>query len=351
MALRIKLSIPLNIFDGYGQDGVGLTQALLRKGVDVYLDPAYVKPPLPAEVAQLLTKADNPPYDVHIKHVNPVALKLEEEEKLESYRLLVWSMWEWESFDEDKAPLVRDALNEYNKVLAYDDVSVKAFESTGTETPVSMLQGGYDPDPWMGTEHRPLARRDWNAEEFVFVMAGSITPRKDPYVALRALSKLYDEGYKVKLYIKTLKPGSVPHLLKDSYPFLEILEGAWPQEKMRDLYEKAHCYIGPSWGEGKNLPALEAGTTGTALILSDCGGHRGWAGDSEFATLVGGRQFTYEGSPALRVDDDLLAEACRELIDDRQKARHMGEMASRILPQTMSWDRVADELLYVHVRG
>lgn len=350
MSLRVKLSIPLDARDGYGNDGIGLTQALVRQGVDVYLDPAYLQPPLPEDVAMLLTKDFSPPYDLHIKHVNPVALRLSEEEKQESYRKIAWSMWEWESFDEEKAPLVKEALQDYNKVLAYDEVSIKAFESTETDVPIALLQGGYDPRPWMGTEHRPLVRRDWHSEEFVFVMAGSISPRKDPYVALKALSKLYDEGYNIKFYIKTLRKDSVPHFLIESYPFLEILEGAWTQEQMRNLYEASHCYLGPSWGEGKNLPALEAGTTGTALILSDCGGHRGWA-RPEIATLVGGKQFNYDGPESLRVDVDLLADACRDLMDNREKAKKMGEMASSILPYTMSWDKVAETLLLVHMRG
>lgn len=350
MSLRVKLSIPVAPRDGYGSDGIGLAQAFMRQGIDVYLDPAYVQPPLPQDVANILTKDFNPPYDIHIKHVNPVALKLTEQEKQESYKCLAWSMWEQSSFSEDKAPKVKDALDDYLKILAYDDISKEAFESTGTTTPVSILQGGYDPRPWAPTEHRPLAQRDWHSEEFVFVMAGSITPRKDPYVALKALSKLYDEGYKVKFYIKTLIPGTVPHLLTKSYPFLRIVEGAWTQEQMRTLYESAHCYLGPSWGEGKNLPALEAGTTGTALILSDCGGHRGWA-RPEIATLVGGQTVTYDGETSLRVDVDLLADACRDLIENRNKARQMGEMASQILPYTMSWDRVAEDLLLIHARG
>lgn len=350
MALRVKLSIPFASADGYGQDGIGLSQALVRQGVDLYVDPTYVQPPLPREVSDLFTKSYNPPYDLHLKHVNPVGLRLSDEEKSESYRKIVWSMYEWASFGEEKGALVKDALADYDKVLAYDDVSVKAFESTGTDTPIALLQGGYDPRPWVGSETHPLVNRDWHSEEFVFVMAGSISPRKDPYVALKALSKLYDEGYKIKFYIKTLRPGSVPHFLVDSYPFLEIIEGNWTQDQMRTLYESAHCYLGPSWGEGKNLPALEAGTTGAALILSDCGGHRGWA-RPEFATLVGGNVCTYDEEPSLRVDADLLAEACRDLIDNREKARHMGHMASQILPYTMSWDKVAETLLLVHMRG
>lgn len=348
MALRIHLRVPCAGNDGYGNDGIGLTQALLRRGVDVTLSPEYVYPPIPEDVAMLLTKRPEPPYDALINHVNPVGLKMKEHARKEAYKTFAWSMWEWESFDEEKSALVKDALDDYTHVFAYDDVTARAFESTGTSTPITKFQGGYDPQPWMGNQLRPLAKRDWNAEPFVFVMAGSITIRKDPYVALEALSKLYDKGYNLKFYIKTLTPGSVPHYLKEIYPFLEILEGNWAPEQMRQLYERAHCYLGPSWGEGKNLPALEAGTTGCALILSDVGGHRGWAME-EFATLVSGTTFTYDGPPSLRVDPALLADACQDLMDNRMKARQMGEQASRIIPVTMSWDRVVDKFLSTYL--
>lgn len=351
MGLRIKLSAPFAKHEGYGNDGLGIVKALLNRGIEVYLDPTYVIPPISREVAMLLTQEPNPPYDVHIKHVNPIASRLTDLEKSQSYRHILWSMWENSSFSDIRNPSeVAECLSDYDKILAYDETSVEAFNSLGTETPVSILQGGYDPEPWTGNDRRPLVRRDWNAEEFVFVMAGSITPRKDPYVALRALSKLYNEGYKIKFYLKTLKPGSLPPLLQEAYPFLEILEGAWTESQMRDLYERAHCYLGPSWGEGKNLPAIEAGTTGTALILSDVGGHRVWTHPA-FATLVGGEYASVEGETSLRVDADALAEACRDLIDNRDKAAAMGEQASRILPVSMNWDRVIDRLLVDHIVG
>ena len=59
----------------------------------------------------------------------------------------------------------------------------------------------------------------------------------------------------------------------------------------------------------------------------------------------------FSGNRDSGADVDLLADACRDLIENRNKARQMGEMASQILPYTMSWDRVAEDLLLIHARG
>ena len=70
-----------------------------------------------------------------------------------------------------------------------------------------------------------------------------------------------------------------------------------------------------------------------------------------FATLVGGKHSSYDDTASLRVDEDLLADACRELVEDREKARKMGEQASLILPASMSWDKVIDKFLMEHMTG
>lgn len=344
MSYKIHVKIPFDYSLGYGQDGIGLVTALLKAGVDVTVEPSHVKPPLPKHITDLFTKDIEGPFDVMIHHVDPNMLRLSEEDQEKAYSHVAWTMWEWETFGEDKAPLVRDAIAPYSKVLCYDDVSYKAFESTGTDTPLSIMQGGYEPDLWVDSNRFPLVKRDWFSDDFTFITAGTISPRKDPYVAIRALDRLWSEGYRFKYIIKTLVPGSVERGLMDLYPFLTIYEGRWNPELMRKLYDTAHCYLGPSWGEGKNLPALEAGSTGTALILSDVGGHRGWA-MPQFATLVGGTKHVYDGTPSLRVDEEQLADACRELLDNRAKARSMGEAASQIIPASMSWDKVVADLM------
>lgn len=343
MALRVHIQVPLD-FSGYGQDGKGILRTFTKMGSYVTCQPFKVQTPLTDDIAQILTHQPDLPFDLFINHLNPDALAIPDEVKDVAYKKIAWTMWEWDKFPEEYAEEIRKHLNDYDLVLGYDDISVTALKSTGTTTRVEKLQGGYDPDLWLDSGDE-LPERDWFAEEFVFVIAGELTPRKNPYVLLRALKSLYEEGYKFKLIMKNKFDFHLPPRIAEAYPFLELHSGeVWPQERIKKMYESAHCYVAPSQGEGKNLPPIEAGTTGCAMILSDIAGHREWA-RSEFATFVGGAWSTYDnGCGCLNVNEEELKEACRDMMDNRMKAEQMGRMAHQILPASVSWDSVIRKL-------
>lgn len=344
MAVRIHLQAPISEVHGYGRDGVGLTRALMKAGSYVTLQPTQVITPIPEDISKVLTHQHDKPWDFFLSHVHPHALTLPDEARDFAYKKIAWTMWEFSTLgDQSNIDLVKKCLEGYDLVLGYDDVTVKALRETGTDTRIEKLQGGYEPDVW-ASEDGQMVERNWFADEFVFVIAGELSPRKNPYVLCRALKSLYEEGYKFKLIMKNKFDFHLPPRMEEVYPFLTIYNGTWPVSKIKSLYESAHCYVGPSTGEGKNLPPIEAGTTGAAMILSDIPGHREWARE-EFATFVGGKMNYYDaGAGRFQVDEDELREACRDLMDNRLKAQKMGRLAHDILPATLSWDSVVRKL-------
>ena len=72
-----------------------MAEALVRKGIDVYLQPTGVQPPLPASVAHLLTKNLEAPFDLVINHVDPMVLGASDEQVMASDVRVAWSMWEF----------------------------------------------------------------------------------------------------------------------------------------------------------------------------------------------------------------------------------------------------------------
>lgn len=350
MGLRVNLAIPLNSSSGYGNDGIGLSRALLRAGCDLSLEPSHVMPPLPWDIAQLLTIEPRPPYDLLLQHLYPMGLGLTHASVKQAYKKIAWTMWEFYNFKESEQAEVKGRTTGFDKVLLYDETSKAAYESLGEGLPpLGLLQGGYEPDPWiLQPEDR---RRDWGGETFRFVIAGDLQQRKNPFLAMRVVQRLADEGYNVELVVKTRHENSFPIDVRTLYPCVRVFAGNWSQKMMRQYYADAHCYLAPSLGEGKNLPALEAGTTGCAIIASDIGGHRMWA-HPVFATLIGGNKTgEYDERLHIRVDEGQFYNACKELVEDRAKAQSMGEQASRIIPASMSWDRVVQDLLNEHVFG
>lgn len=95
MTVKVLVKTPISAYTGYGRDGIGLVQALLRCGADVYLQPTHVSPPLPPEITRLFEKPLQKPFDLVIDHEDPARLEVPSALRKEEGVTLAWSMWEY----------------------------------------------------------------------------------------------------------------------------------------------------------------------------------------------------------------------------------------------------------------
>lgn len=340
MSLSIALRAPINPTTGYGRDGIGLALALQAAGARVTLQPTFITGGVPQALADLLVQEPETSFDAIIHHVEPENLGLTVRDLDDASLRIAWTMWEFLKFSQTQSEKIVPRLRGYDRLLAYDQTSAAAFRALQADTPIEVLQGGYSPAEWLTDSHTPL--RDWDADTFVFTIAGDLTPRKNAFAACRVAQQLKADGVDVVLRVKSR--AKMPKQVASLYPDVEFYDGVWEQAKMRDFYASSHGYVAPSWGEGKNLPALEAATTGAVPVLSACGGHVQWA-DPDAAVLVTGTYNTYDETPFLVVDEGEMYDACKALAQDRDLARSMGERAASLYPQTMGWDRAASDIL------
>lgn len=353
VAVRILVKAAFSVFSGYGKDSLGLTKALVAAGCDVYLDPVVMTPPLPEEIAGLMTKPLVAPFDLLIHHVDPGALVLEQHTARAAKTRVAWTMWERSSLDNlnNKASLKKRFNGAYDLLLTYDQVTQGAFEpymrrtrAFGSLPPVGLLQGGYDPSEWSFVD------RDWAKPRFNFCMVGQLHERKDPWVAIEAFRELKEEFPEefepAELHLKTNILGLHPGL-EDLIPKLKIYYDVWPAEKLKAFYEQMHVLLAPSRGEGKNLPALEMMSTGGAVIATNWGGHTGWM-NSEYAYpldyTLGIPDPRFPECKEARASKEHLKELMLRVFRDRAETRRKGEIASNVIPQMMSWDKVVDDL-------
>lgn len=355
--MKVLVSCPVNSVTGYGTDGIELLQALMRWGLDVYLHPSGVHPPLPADVAALVTKPIPAHVDLLLSHRCPQELAFSPESAglyATSTIALAWSMWEWDSLanvDEinqancEHAPRVADTLGQmlsnFDAVLAYDSVSQQALLPFHQR--VDILQGGVDPSP-------PV-RRDWNASPFRFLMAGALSSRKNPFSAIKAFKELRDAGElaDAQLVMKTTYPGLHP-AMEEWCPGLRIIGEVWSVDAMRELYQQSHALLAPSWGEGKNRPALEFAMSGGAVAATALGGHAQWLSEDFAWPLKFSLEETYPGCRAAIVDLDHLKATMLAMYNDRADTARRADIASRVLPGMVNWDRVLDRLMH-YIRG
>lgn len=319
----------LSLSSGIGLDGIGLLRHLEKMGMWVTVDPVSLAVPLPADIAAMLSRSPEPPFDLEI-HLLPAG-SLGKAEASRAYRTVAWTRWDFSSFGQ-MATYVKDRIAGYDHVVVTDPTSAQAFSELGVSARV--VPTGFDPDAWAVDYNR-----DWHEASLQVAMAGFLTQRKDPDVAISAVQELNASGVPVHLNLKIR--GS-----EDLVPaeHVSLIPGDFSGEAMREFYQRNHVYLSPAWGAAKGMAALEAGTTGCALVLSDVGGHSAWA-MSDFAVLLPTqeRQMGAEVVPRVRQAD--LVDALASLALDREKARHMGTQASAVIPRLVSWERSVSELL------
>lgn len=267
--MKILIKAPFNPYSGYGNDGLGMTRALLEMGFDVYLHPTAVTPPLPPQIAALLTKRLEAPFDLMINHVDPGQLGLDQPARRAAKFCVAWTMWEYSTLDNLKArPSHRKRFGTYDAVFAYDTVTAGALEPhLGKNGPkLGVVQGGYWPELW------PAMQRDWHSGRFGFAMEGQLHQRKDPFVAIQAFSELKqehpDEFALAELHLKAqpvdakvLTPAGwveigdlvVGDTICDAHGGTQVVEGVYPQGE-QDIYEvemvggaRTRCTIDHLW--------------------------------------------------------------------------------------------------------
>ena len=342
--MKVLLKVPLNPYSGYGNDGIGIAQALLRAGCDVYLQPLHVSPPLPREVAALLTRRLDAPFDLCIHHTDPGQLGISPETRRAAQTIVGWTMWEYSTLDNlHNRRSLRKRLQGYDVVLGYDSVSTGALTPYVSKPAVpATLQGGYWPQLW------PAVSRDWTGDRFGFAMEGQLHERKDPFVAIQAFQELKEahpeEFDGAELHLKTNIPG-LHSAMQGWVPKLRVHYTVWPHDVLRDFYAAQHVLLAPSRGEGKNMPALQFLSTGGTVIATNWGGHTQWLHSSYAYPL----DFTLApidgGHPkclSARADKDHLKALMWHTYTHRSEARDKGAVAAAMIPDMCAWSAVMD---------
>lgn len=345
--LKVLLRSPINAYSGYGRDGVGIAKALMRWGCDVYIEPSYVSPPIPPEVAQLFTKHLRAPFDLLLIHADPDNLEISQTAAACSDVKVCWSMWEFS----DARPLARRVssfakrMSACDMFLMYDTVAAEAWRPYGPKRMNwGVLQGGYD-----SSSVKYFGGRDWFGERFAFIMHGQLHNRKCPYTSIQAFNELkheHKEEFAGAQLVLHTTIGDPLVMFGEFIPGMKVYHEMWEQPVLQQFYEGGHVLLAPSRGEGKNLPALEFMTSGGVCAVTNWGGHTQWA-NSEYTYLL-----DYELTPTVanqpqyahdaKVSVQHLKEVMWHIYTHRDEARQKAEIAAQIIPRMCDWDMVIE---------
>jgi glycosyltransferase involved in cell wall biosynthesis len=343
--LKVLIKAPFSVYTGYGNDGIGLTRAHMRAGSDVYIQATHVDAPLPEDIAILLTKRLEAPFDLIHHHIDPAQLGLLDEERRAAKITVAHTMWEYDSLKNLKGrSKLKKAMRNYDLLLGYDQVTVDAFKPYLSDKTIgAVLQGGYLPENW------PKVEKDWFSNRFGFCMTGMLHERKDPFVTIMAFKELkeeYTEEFEpAELHLKTQVPG-LHSAMEQWVPKLRVHYDSWPEDVLKQFYSMQHVLCAPSRGEGKNMPALEFQSMGGAVIATNWGGHTGWL-SNEYAYPLNYTLMPLDGNPYVknaRADTAHMKELMLHTFRNRAEVKKKADLAAEIIPQTMSWDTKINQL-------
>jgi glycosyltransferase involved in cell wall biosynthesis len=326
---------------------VGIARALVRWGADVYLEPSYVSPPLPKDVALLLTKHLKAPFDLIIQHSDPDNLGISDIAAQCSEVRVGWSMWEFS----DAKPLAsristfKRRLKHFDLMLMYDSVSLEAWQQYGPKRLAwAVLQGGYEAAEW-----KYYGERDWFEDRFMFIMHGQLHNRKSPYVTIQAFNELKHEHPKdfepARLGLHTTI-GDPLVVFGQMIPGMKVWHEMWEKSVLEEFYHAAHVLVAPSRGEGKNLPALEMLTTGGAVAATNWGGHTQWI-NPQYAypldyTLTPTDPNHPDGAHDAKVSVQTVKDMMWHTFNNREEVKCKAEIGAETIPKMCDWSVVIE---------
>lgn len=185
-------------------------------------------------------------------------------------------------------PKYQDKVKVFHNIINQDEIRRKAEEETGFE------------------DHFDGVR---------LLTVGRLTYQKAYDIAIDAMKRIKDRGYKVRWYI--LGEGNERPALEKKVKELGLEKEFLMPGAASDpfpYYKQADIYVHATRFEGKSIAIQEAQTLGCAIIASDCNGNR--------EQIVQGKD-----GLLCQLDPESIAEAVISLVEDRDKRIRLGNAA------------------------
>ncbi len=184
-------------------------------------------------------------------------------------------------------------------------------------------KGGGGPVVPLGSDGLRLERQHFSPERRGFVFLGTLEPRKNGALVLRAFERLWAEGCDAHLTVigKSHAHGAEEDALLarlEDEPRLRVL-GRAPDGAVRTALREARALVFPSEGEGYGIPPMEALHAGIPVVIA--------------ASLPAAHGLPSLGQIRLDpVTEDALLAAIRRLLDDAEAEQLWHEAAALRVP-------------------
>lgn len=340
--MRVALHADFSRFTGYGSDGVDLSMALAEEGIDVVPFPRTLTPGLPEKFTRLLQKDPTRRRpDVGLVFLSPRSMMRSHARLGE--RVVGYTMWDRTPIRPEDFETPGDYdLTWLDRLAVTCPMNVQTFQGSYPDRQIDVVPGGIDAKEWAGPDRVPFDR------PIRFLMAGSLTERKNPFALFEVWRELkatvpdFDAELVVHSTAGNLEPG-----IAEAYgPGVTITTDRVSVQGLKALYASCDVLVSPSRGEGNNRSAMEFMASGGPVIASD------WSGNQNFmhrdvGWLVAGELvecFDARGAYWFEVDRDALAAALLAAHWDRDMVARKGRLARQHIV-SFGWDVTARRMV------
>jgi glycosyltransferase involved in cell wall biosynthesis len=265
-------------------------------------------------------------------------------------------IWAWE--------LPRFPKKWFDRFAYYDEIWIASSfiaESLATVAPIPIVRM---PPPLVmpksGSRERGRERLGVNEDEFLFLFAFDVhshIERKNPAAAIEAFRRAFSPADSARLVLKCVNGGANPDGLDQLRQLahgarVEIHDGYWSADEMRDLMAACDAYVSLHRSEGTGLTITDAMALGKPVIAT------GWSGNTDFMNVGNSFPISYElveikksvgpyqaGQTWAEPNVEYAAECMRAAYDDREAALARGRAAKRDIETQYSEQAVGERII------
>lgn len=308
---------------GYGYAAVSTIESLMSKGVNVQFSET--------EAGQSA--------NVHVSFVQPDWYR----GKYEQYRV-GYTPWESTVLPPQWPSIMRDQ----NEIWTPSTFIKGVFEDNNVNEIIRVVPHGIDPEIWQIHDREVT-------DKFVFLHVGGPTARKGGQRVVDAFLDVFGDVDDAYLVLKSTSAPTEARWYKNgsymgsaaTHPRITNIDSYLETWQMVEMYNKAHCLVYPTNGEGFGLIPFQGIASGLPTIVTDA------TACMDFAQM----SIPLDSHPApgngvhlgqwAEPDADDLRDKMRWVYDNYTEARDKTLKSARIIHSTQTWDHVADQIIEI----
>jgi glycosyltransferase involved in cell wall biosynthesis len=301
---------------GYGYAAVRTIKGLQNSGVKV----AY----------------DNREAKCHISFIQPEYYSGDRDQ----YRI-GYTPWE-SSVVPDTWPKI---MQEMQEIWTPSQYCVDIFNEYNVNNIIRKVPHGIDPEIWK-IENRFIS------DKFVFLHIGGPTARKGGQRVVDAFLDLFDDRNDVALILKSNESTECRYYDKygafksaKHHPQIMVIDHSVDVEDLVKIYNKAHCLVYPTNGEGFGLIPFQGIATGLPTIVTNA---TACADFAELSIPLNSRPAPGEGvhlGDWVEPDPDDLRDKMRYVFENFDEVKQKTMHSANVIHATQTWDKVAEQIV------